>query len=135
LTDMKINASNREVRKFGVMFAIICGAVAAYSFYRHGSAWPWFLTGGALFAVGGLVFRSLLRPIYIGWMKFAFVLGWVNTRLILGVFFYGILTPVGLGMRLFGWDPLTRKIDRKAKTYWVERPEGTFDPKKYERLF
>ena len=37
--------------------------------------------------------HAVLRPIYVGWMKFAFVLGWINTRLILGLFFYLILTP------------------------------------------
>lgn len=132
---MKIVATDKEVRKFGVMFAIICLAVAGYSFYRGGAAWPWFLGGSAFFILGGLVLRSVLRPIYIGWMKFAFVLGWVNTRLLLGVFFYGILTPIGLIMRLFGWDPLTRKIDRRAVSYWVKRAPAPFDPKRYEQLF
>ncbi len=133
---MKINASDREVRKFGIMFSIICLAIAAFSLYRSGTVWPWFLGGSGLFAIGGLVLRSALRPVYIGWMKFAFVLGWINTRLILGLFFYGILTPLGVIMRIFGWDPLTRKIDRQAPSYWVKRgPETAFDPKKYERLF
>jgi len=132
---MKIAASDREVRKFGVMFAVICLIVAGYSYYKSGTVWPWFLGGSALFAIGGLVLRSALRPVYVGWMKFAFVLGWVNTRLILGVFFYGILTPIGVTMRLFGWDPLTRKIDRKAESYWVKRAPVPFDAKRYEQLF
>ena len=132
---MKINATDREVRKFGIMFAVICLGVAAVSFYLQGRVWPWFLGGSGLFAIGGLLARSVLRPVYIGWMKFAFVLGWINTRIILGLFFYGILTPIGLGMRLFGWDPLTRKIDRNAPSYWKVRTEEPFDPKRYERLF
>jgi hypothetical protein len=135
LTDMKINASDHEVRKFGLMFAAICAGVAAFSAYKGGHSWPWFTGGSVLFLLGGLAARPLLRPIYTGWMKFAFVLGWVNTRLILGIFFYGILTPVGVVMRLTGWDPLTRKIDRTAPSYWVKRPQEPFDPKKYERLF
>lgn len=135
MTDMKINASDTEVRKFGIMFAVICLAIAGYSFYKGGSVWPWFSGGAGAFLLGGLIARPLLRPVYIGWMKFAFVLGWVNTRLILGLFFYGILTPLGLTMRLFGWDPLTRKIDRRAQTYWKERPIQAFDKERYHRLF
>ena len=135
MTDMKITATDREVKKFGLMFSAICLAVAGYSYYRDGSVWPWFLGGGALFLAGGLFARSLLKHVYVAWMKFAFVLGWVNTRLILGIFFYGVLTPVGVIMRLFGWDPLTRKIDRSAPSYWVKRQQEPFDPKKYERLF
>ena len=132
---MKITATDREVKKFGLMFSAICLAVAGYSYYRDGSVWPWFLGGGALFLAGGLFARSLLKHVYVAWMKFAFVLGWVNTRLILGIFFYGVVTPIGVIMRLTGWDPLTRKIDRSATTYWVTRPQEPFDPKKYERLF
>ncbi len=131
----KINASDREVRKFGLMFAVICLAVAAYSFYREGSVWPWFLGGAGAFALGGLIARPLLRPVFIGWMKFAFVLGWVNTRIILGLFFYGILTPVGLIMRTFGRDPLTRAITRGPGSYWKVREQVPFDPKRYEQLF
>jgi hypothetical protein len=132
---MKIKATDREVKKFGLMFSVICLAVAGYSFYRNGAVWPWYLGGSGLFLAGGLFFRSLLKHVYVAWMKFAFVLGWVNTRLILGIFFYAILTPVGVIMRLFGWDPLTRKIDRAAPTYWIKREPAPFDPKKYERLF
>jgi len=77
----------------------------------------------------------ILRPIYVGWMKFAFVLGWINTRLILGIFFYLILTPVGLIMRLFGRDPLHRKFDRDATTYWAKRPPAEFKQERYQQLF
>jgi hypothetical protein len=132
---MKINASDKEVRKFGIMFSIICLGIAGYSYYKSGTVWPWFLGGSVLFALGGLALRSALRPVYVGWMKFAFVLGWVNTRLILGVFFYAILTPIGVIMRIFGWDPLTRKIDRQAPTYWITRKAEAYDPKRHERLF
>lgn len=132
---MKINASDTEVRKFGIMFAVITAGIAGYSLFVSGTVWPYFFGGSALFLLGGLVARPLLRPVYILWMKFAFILGWVNTRLILGIFFYGIITPVGLVMRLFGWDPLTRKIDRSAPSYWVRRADKPYDPKTTERLF
>jgi hypothetical protein len=117
------------------MFGAICAAIAGYSLYKAGHVWPWFFAGSGLFLLGGLVGRPLLRPVYVLWMKFAFILGWVNTRLILGIFFYGILTPIGLIMRLFGWDPLARKINRDAPTYWEKRPEKAYDPKSTERLF
>ena len=131
----KINASDREVRKFGLMFAGICLAVAAYSYYKQGTVWPWFLGGTGAFALGGLIAKPVLRPIYIVWMKFAAGLAWVNTRLILGIFFYLVLTPVGLIMRVLGKDPLTRKIDRSTPSYWKERLPVPVDPQRYERLF
>ena len=48
-------------------------------------------------------------------------LGWVNTRIILGIVFYGLLTPMGLAMRLFGKDSMQRQFVQEAHTYRVMR--------------
>jgi hypothetical protein len=77
----------------------------------------------------------ILKPIYVGWMTFAFALGWVNTRLILGIVFYLIFTPAGLVMRLLGKDPLVLRFDRQATTYWVRRKPQDPSKKRYENLF
>jgi hypothetical protein len=94
----------------------------------------WFTAGSIFFLVTGLVGYPVLRPVYIGWMKFAFVLGWMNTRLLLGLFFYLILTPVGLVMRAFGKDIIDKKFDRQARSYWKKRTTP-FDPATMERQF
>jgi hypothetical protein len=131
----KIPSGRREVRKFGFLFAVIGLLLAAYLLYKGSGGWRW--TGGValFFLLSGLFAYPVLRPIYIGWMKFAFVLGWVNTRVILSVFFYLVITPVGLVMRLFGRDPMNRKFDRSVASYWVRRPDGPTDHKRYENLF
>lgn len=131
----RINASPHELRKFGIMFAAMCLVVGAYMFFKGSAHWPWFAGGAAFFSLSGLFGRAILRPLYIGWMKFAFVLGWINTRILLGLFFYVVVTPIGVAMRLFGKDLLDQKIDRPAATYWIRREKGTFDPKRCERLF
>ncbi|MBI4536071.1 MAG: hypothetical protein HY708_07315 [Ignavibacteriae bacterium] len=134
MTD-KINASRKEVRKFGIMFAVICAIIGGYLLYKGADAWRWLAVGSAFFLGTGLVGYPLLKPIYIGWMKFAFVLGWVNTRILLGLFFYLVLTSVGLVLRLLGKDLLNLKFDRSSTTYWVKKERAAFDPKRYERLF
>jgi hypothetical protein len=131
----QIPTTPKDIRKFGLLFTCVFLLLAAYSAYRGGGAWPWLLGVATFFLLTGLFLHFVLRPIYIGWMKFAFLLGWVNTRLILGVFFYVILTPIGLIMRLFGRDPLHRKFDRKATTYWEKREQAEFKRERYERLF
>ena len=68
-------------------------------------------------------------------MKFAHVLGWINTRLLLGLFFYLVMTPVALVLRLAGKDLLQQRLDRSAKSYWVKREPAPTDPERYERLF
>jgi hypothetical protein len=54
-------------------------------------------------------------------MKIGHVLAWINTRIILGIVFYGLITPMGIIMRLFGWDAMRRVLARDAKTYRLVR--------------
>ena len=58
--------------------------------------------------------RLLIYP-YIAWMKLGHILGWVNSRIILGLVFLIILQPIALIMRIFGHDPLrTKKFAQKS---------------------
>jgi hypothetical protein len=130
-----IPAERRDVRKFGYLFAGAGAVIGAYMLWKGSGAWVWALSGGAAFLLAGLFAYPLLRPVYISWMKFAFVLGWVNTRVILSLFFYIVLTPAGLLMRLLGRDPMQRKFDPSAGSYWVKREQQPFNPDRYENLF
>ncbi len=97
--------------------------------------WYLFPAMGGVLGLGGYGAYPLIRPVYLGWMKFAFVLGWINTRILLGLFFYLVVTPIGLGMRLFGKDLLDEKIERSQASYWQKRVKTEFDPARSERLF
>ncbi|HUI10336.1 MAG TPA: SxtJ family membrane protein [Bacteroidota bacterium] len=134
MTD-RIDDSRAKVRQFGLLFGALGFLAAAYAALAHHRVAWWWLGAGALFTIAGLAAYPLLRPVYRAWMKFAFALAWVNTRVLLGVFFYLVLTPVGLLMRLLGRDLIDQKIDRSAATYWKARKPAAFDPTRYERLF
>jgi hypothetical protein len=54
-------------------------------------------------------------------MKLAEVLAWVNTRIVLGIVFYGVVTPIGLVMRLLGRDSMHRQFERQGQSYRVAR--------------
>ncbi|MBI5472049.1 MAG: hypothetical protein HY961_06855 [Ignavibacteriae bacterium] len=144
----KIDSSQEAVRKTGKAFLIGFSIIAAVLFlansgwfqfdFQRGAAsngWKWFL--GAAVVLFGLsrVAYPIMKPIHIGWMTLAFALGWLNTRILLSLFFYLILTPIGLMMRVFGKDFLDERIDRSASTYWKKRDLSTFDPKHIERRF
>lgn len=130
-----INATPKEVRKFGITFSILAIGLAAYCFYKENPLWMVFLGGSLFFILTGMWSYPILRPIYVGWMTFAFALGWVNTRLILGIVFYLIFTPAGLAMKLLGKDPLVLRFDREATTYWVKRKPQDQSKNRYEKLF
>lgn len=131
----EIRATDREVRKFGVTFAVLGVVAAAYALYRGSGIWIWLVSGGGILLILGIIARPLLRPLYIGWMTFAHVLAWINTRLILGVFFFLALTPIGLILRITGKDLLQQKIDKSAKSYWIRREKVQTEPSRYRRMF
>jgi len=75
-----------------------------------------------------------LRPLYVALSLIGAPIGLAVSHAVLAAVFYGILTPIGLVMRLIGRDPLHRKFDRQASTYWVARREAP-DAKRYFRQF
>ena len=72
--------------------------------------------------------KKILSKIWAGWKKFAHLLGRVNTEIILFLFYFLIFTPFGLLTKLFGHDPLNRKI--RGNSTWREVKIGKFDQEK-----
>jgi hypothetical protein len=54
-------------------------------------------------------------------MRLGGILGWINTRIILAIGFYGLFMPIGIIMRMMGKDPLRRAFDPKIQSYRVLR--------------
>ena len=114
---------NKGLRKFGFTTGAIIVVLFALFFpwvfdVAVMPMWPWIIAG-ALW-VPALLVPAVLRPVYTTWMKIGHGIGWVNTRIILGVLFYVLVLPMGLVMRLFGHDPMARKRDESASSYRIE---------------
>ena len=122
------------VRKFGFILSGILIVLGLIAFLRgHEQYWvEWPLAVLILFLSFSAI--RILTYIYRFWMLMAEGISWVLLRLILGVFYYLILSPVGFAMRLFGRDVLDEKIDRAASSYWKKRA-GNPAREQYERLF
>ena len=109
-------------RKFGLttgtIIIILFGLLIPWLFSLSYVKWPWVL--GVALSLWALLAPTTLKPVYIGWMKFGNVMNWVNTRIILGILFYGIFLPIGIVMRVFGKDPMQRKLDRELSSYRVQ---------------
>jgi hypothetical protein len=114
---------NKGLRQFGLTTGAIIVVLFALLFPWVFDAtsmplWPWILA--SLLWLPALFIPSVLRPVYATWMKIGHVIGWVNTRIILGVLFYVMILPMGLIMRLFGKDPMARKRDKSASSYRIK---------------
>ena len=134
MTD-RIDTSRVKVRNFGLLFGGLCIALTLLFLWKGNPRWAWSTAGALFFFLTAFVGYPVLRPVYVVWMRFAFVLAWVNTRVLLGLFFFLILTPIGVVMRLTGKDLLEKRFDRSAKTYWQKREAEAVDKSRYERLF
>ena len=62
------------------------------------------------------------------------IFGWINSRILLSLLFYGVITPMGLCLKLFGKKTLPVAPDPKAPTYW-EKAEPRRNPESYQRQF
>lgn len=114
--------SSSDLRKFGFIMAVflilLFGLLIPWLF--DAEEWPripFYLA--AAFALPAIVYPPILHYPYKAWMAFGRVMGWINSRLILGILFFLIFLPFGIVMRTFGWDPMFRKLDPNAKTYRV----------------
>ncbi len=129
------NSGASELRKFGRTIGIFLGIVAGVLFYLESGA-ATVVAGIAVgFLVLGLAVPIVLKPIYIGWMSFAIVMGFFMTKVILTLVFSIALTPGGVIMRLLGKDPMNQKIDKNADSYWIRREAGNFDPTSVEKQY
>jgi hypothetical protein len=122
-------------RRFGLTVGGIFLLLAAISLWRGHEIPPRVLgTLGVLLVVPGLLFPRVLVPVERVWMRFAEALAFVNTRIILGLVFYAVLTPIAAVMRLFR-DPLDRRLDDGAASNWAQRPSEPVDPARYRHQF
>ena len=120
--EIKKDPSRRDLRVFGILLLVFTAIVGALFYWRShapGVARTVWIAGAALVAVYFAV-PPLRRLIYLGWIYVTFPIGFVVSHVILGLVYYGVFTPIGLIMRLIGHDPMHRKFDRAAQSYWVE---------------
>ncbi len=111
----------KELRNFGMLVggivSVVFGLCLPLFFHRHISLLL-IVAGGSLF-FAGIACPSLLKPVHSAWMRLAHILGWINTKVILGLFFFCILLPAGTVMRLAGRDPMNRKFEPDTNSYRV----------------
>ena len=120
-------------RSFGLSVGGACLAAAALLWWRGSPITSLaLLTAGVLLVALGAVSPSSLRAPHRAWWRVAHVLGWVNARVLLTLFFVLVLTPVGVGMRLVGRNPLR---GGRARTNWNPYPGRRNDPRHYDHLY
>lgn len=135
MVEINWNPTRRELRQFGLLCLAIFGGMAAYGYLSGGSGLATRVLAVAAVVGGtlGVAAPQALRPIFVGWLIAAFPIGWTISHLLLGIIFFGVVTPIGLLLRVIGYDPMHRSLDRSAATYWTTHEQA--EVKRYFRQF
>ena len=119
LSDIELPSNS----KFGFFFTFIFAVVTAYFFTVENLKWAYvFIATALLFLLITLVNDKILLPLNKLWMRFGLLLGIIIRPIVLGIIFFGLITPYGLIMRLFRRDEL-RLHKRTIETNWISRSQ------------
>ncbi len=129
--------SRRQLNQFGFIwlgFLVFFGVVAWFKFGNQGLAKGLWVAALVVPVIGWLV-PAFMRLVFLGMSYLAWPIGFVVSHVILAAVYYLVLTPVGLVMRVVGYDPMKRRFDREAPSYWIARDPAGAEAKRYFRQF
>ncbi|MBN2054624.1 hypothetical protein JW905_06865 [bacterium] len=72
------------------------------------------------------VYKRFFKRLWRYWLVFAVAAGWLNTRILLALMFYLVLSPMGLVMRLARADLLDQRL-HKDGSYWYTKKQPELD--------
>ena len=126
-------ATRKELRHSGLLVGAVFTVIGLWPLVFRGEPLRlWAIgIGGLLISCGG-VCPSVSAPIHKGWMWVGHILGWVNTRILLGIVFYALVTPIGLVFRLMGKDTMRQAFAESSATYRVARSPRPHSHMKYQ---
>lgn len=122
-------------RAFGFVFAVVFTVIGLWPLAGGDDARRWAVGAGVGFLIAALVAPASLKPLNRLWFRFGMLLHRVVNPLVMGLLFFVTITPMAWGLRLLGKDPLNRKFDRAAETYWIERQPPGPEPKSMKYQF
>jgi hypothetical protein len=114
--------STKDLRQFGLLIGGVFAVIGLWPIvFRSESPRLWAMILGSLLVILGAMAPQSLKQVHKGWMKVGHVLGTINTKIILGIIYYLLITPMGLVMRLMGKDPMHRALAQGTDTYRIVR--------------
>ncbi len=116
---MKNKTSVKQLREFGlvigiglpIIFGWLIPLISGHEFKK------WTVLIGLTSLVLSIIGPKLLLYPYKAWMALGHTLGWINSKIILGLVFIIVLQPIALIMKLFNYDPLKLKWDSQKSSY------------------
>jgi len=91
--------------KFKTILVIVIGMLCLYLIFKD----RYYIYAALVIGILSLTIPIVSSGIVKAWLKLSEVLGWFNSRILLGLVFFIVLTPVAVFSKLFRKDPLQLK--------------------------
>lgn len=123
------------LRHFGLTTAAILaglfGLLLPWLLELNYPRWPWVVA--IILGAWALIYPASLNPVYKTWMHFGLFMGAIMNKVVLGAVFFFVITPLGLLMRLFGYNPMRDGHEGGNASYW--KKSRRTPPKNMEKPF
>ena len=123
LVSLNLKPSKKQLRDFGDIALCMCnvigGLLLCLDKLSAGGFFVFCLIGVIIY-VSSRISTILVRPIYKGMILVTFPIGYVISHVVMGLFYYIVVTGVAFVFKLLGRDLLSRKYNTQAKTYWLK---------------
>lgn len=112
-----------DLRIFGLIWSAIFLAIAIYPLLSGHSIILWPLYTCSSFLLTAIIYPKIYKIIYFyqGWIAFGNIMGKINSKVIIFILFYFLFFPIGILLKIFRKDLLGKKLDPKAKSYFIDR--------------
>tara|TARA_B100000941_G_C28345944_1_gene469233 strand:- start:203 stop:595 length:393 start_codon:yes stop_codon:yes gene_type:complete len=110
-------------KSFGIFFFVIFIIIALWPLLKNENIRIWSIIISIIFLTLGLLNSKILTPFNKLWMRLGILLSSFVSPIVMGVIYFGVITPIGLIMKLFGKDVLNLKLDKNKPTYWLKKDE------------
>ena len=137
IVQINTDPTRKQLNQFGFVwlgFLTLFGVIAFFKLDAPTLAKVLWVLAVVVPVVGWLV-PGFMRLVFVGMSYLAWPIGFVVSHVVLALVYYLVFVPIGLLMRVFGYDPMKRGFDPGAATYWIARDPKSSEPKRYFRQF
>ena len=118
-----VSTEQSSEKSFGVVFSIVFLIVSLYPLINSESLRIWALVASIIFFLLAFIAPKILVLPNKLWFKFGLLIGSIVAPIVMAFVYFVTVLPTGLIMRLLGKDLLKQKLDKNAKSYWIERKQ------------
>ena len=116
-----------------IVFPIVFMLVLPWLFNNSLPYWP-LVISTVLMSLYLAYPKGIYYPYYV-WMIIASIMGWFNTKLILGLVFYVVITPIGMFMKAFGKLQYQKHVNTDSNWVMQKHTDARKDKKRLEEPF